>query len=156
MPYSDQATVGEPSAATATTGARRAGPSAIVRTSGPTRSTIDASGVWRTASRAMATMSVPSTRSLRVNDAPVPISPIRFETQVIEDATFPCSGSSAVAANDTRAPGTTEVPLAGLVIVTVGARLVVGARAAAALTMPPLATTPLRLRIGRTVSRIRA
>ena len=99
---------------------------------------------------------VPSTRSLRLNDAPVPISPMRFEIQVIEDATFPCSGSTAVAANETLAPRSTDVPLAGLVIVTVGARLVVGARAAAALTMPPVATSPLRLRIGRTVSKIRA
>ena len=157
MPYSVQATTGEPSGAAATTGARRAAPSAIVRTSGPTRSTIEASGVWWLASLAIATITwVPSVRSLRLNDGPVPIGPIRLEIQRIEAATLPCSGSSAVATNETFAPRRTETPLAGLLMVTRGARFVLAARAAAALTMPPLATTPSRRLTGRTVSRIRS
>ena len=157
MPYSVQATTGVPSGAAATTGAWRAGPSAIVRTSGPTRSTIEARGVWWAASFAIATMTwVPSVRSLRLNDGPDPISPIRLENHRIEDATLPCSGSTAVAANATFTPRSTEIPVAGLVMVTRGARFVVGASAAAALTMPPVATTPSRRLTGRTVSRIRS
>ena len=136
---------------------RRAGPSAMVRTAGPTRSTIDASGVWCAASFAIATITcVPSTRSLRLNEAPVPILPMRLEYQLIDEATLPCSGSTAVAANETLTPRSTEAPVAGLVMVTTGARLVVGARAAAALTMPPVATLPVRLLIGRTVARMRS
>ena len=157
IPYSDQATTGDPSGPTATTGPRRAGPSAMVRTAGPTRSTIDASGVWCAASFAIATITcVPSTRSLRLNEAPVPILPMRLEYHVIDEATLPCSGSTAVAANETLTPRSTEAPVAGLVMVTTGARLVVGARAAAALTMPPVATLPVRLLIGRTVARMRS
>ncbi len=157
MPYSVQAITGVPSGVAATTGARNAAPSAIVRISGPTRSTIEASGVWWPASLAIATMTwVPSVRSLRLNDGPVPISPILLEIQRIEAATLPCSGSTAVAANETFAPRSTDTPVAGLVIVTRGARFVAGARAAAALTMPPLPTTPSRRLTGRTVSRIRS
>ena len=90
----------------------------MVRTAGPTRSTIDASGVWCAASFAIATITcVPSTRSLRVNEAPVPILPMRLEYQVIDEATLPCSGSTAVAANETLTPRSTEAPVAGLVIV---------------------------------------
>ena len=91
-------------------------------------------------------------------DGPAPIAPCRLDTQLIDDATLPCSGSTAVAVSVTFEPRSTEVPEAGLVIFTTGARLTATAppTAAAALTMPPVAMTPSSALIGRAVCRMRS
>ena len=101
-PCSVHVSTGVPPGVTAMAGVRGSAWPSIVCTSGPIRSWMAARGALWPASCAIATITcVPSARSLRVIDAPEPIAPCRLDTQLIDDATFPCSGSTAVAVSVT-------------------------------------------------------